>query len=145
MAGETLESLRSKYLAIGCMISIGSRLAGRYEGNRAFFVAACNGENVVVYDVLGAKTEAKRSDFMLQHVYDQQGKPMRFEIDADTGHIHVFKGMTVDETGTEVEVWIDKLPWAKYDPDFDMEVQVASRGVTPDVEQEMDIEMEMEI
>ena len=143
MAGETLESLRAKYLAVGCMISVGSRLAGRYEGNRSFFVAACNGENVVVYDVLGVKTEAKRADFVLQQVYDPNGRPVRFEIDEDTGHIHVFKGLTLDETGAEVETWTDKGPWAKYDSEFDMAVQNASKGITP-VEQEMDM-MEMEI
>lgn len=145
MAGETLESLRAKYLAVGCMISVGSRLAGRYEGNRVFFVAACNGENVVVYDVLGVKTEARRADFVLQHVYDPQGRPVRFEIDEDTGHLQVFKGTTTDETGAEVEIWTDRLPWTKYDAEFDMEVQAAAKGIAPVVDQELDTEMEMEI
>ena len=126
MAGETLEQLRSKYLAIGCMLSAGSRLAGRYEGNRVFFVVACNGEMVIVFDTLGNKIKGRRSDFILHSVYDEEGRPSRYEIDEETGHIHIFKGLVVDETGEECERWIDKWPWAKYDSEFDFEVKNAS-------------------
>lgn len=135
---ESLEVMRKKYVALGCDLAPESRLVSKFgSGFRIFFIAACNGEAVVAYDVAGNKVKGPRKSFVLRQVYNESGKPVRHEIDPDTGHLLLFAGIaTESDTGEQYEQWHDKFPWEKYDPAFDKALKEATDGIV--VEEEDD-------
>lgn len=119
----TAETLRQQYPTIGIEFVHESRYCKQYgSGQRIFFLIASNGEYVILRDIKGCKIKVPRIEVALKKIYDTNGKGRKFEIDKDTGHVHVMKSTKKDKEG-EYEEWEDLVPWAKHDKEFDPAVR----------------------
>lgn len=117
------DALRQRYLMIGVEALPDSKLAREYGcGHRVFFLAASNGEWLVLLDSVGSRVRVARRDVSLAKVYSSAGKAIPFELDKDTGHILAFIGVRKDKDG-DYEEWKDMAPWAKHDPAFNSAIR----------------------
>jgi hypothetical protein len=111
-----LETLRRRYIAIGCVVGDGSRAAKVLgSGHRILFVAACDGRNLVVYTTAGTRHKLPKGDIHLDSVYDVAGKRCKYQVSRESGWLQVLGRSYVDSDGVEVEEWSECFPWTKYD------------------------------